>query len=75
MSNYEQLWKYVADSGKDKLQLSFDQVGQIGQVEIDHSFLSYKKELLQYGYQVKKISIKNRNVLFEKTDKEQENEK
>lgn len=33
---------------------------------IDHSFLNAKKELLAYGYQVKKISLKEQTVLFEK---------
>ena len=34
---------------------------------MDHSFLSYKKELSEYGYQVGKISMKEQTVLFNKT--------
>ena len=32
--------------------------------DIDHSFLTYKKELLEYGYEVAKISIKEKYVLI-----------
>ncbi len=31
---------------------------------IDHSFLTFKKELTNYGWQVGKISTKNKNVKF-----------
>jgi hypothetical protein len=34
--------------------------------EIDHSFLNYKKELTEYGYQVGKISLKGKTVIFNK---------
>ena len=37
--------------------------------EIDHSFLNYKKELLEYGYEVFKISLKEKTVLFNKINK------
>jgi len=33
---------------------------------IDHSFLNCKKELLNYGYKVGKISLKGKTVDFEK---------
>ncbi len=31
---------------------------------IDHSFLKYKKELLEYGFCVGKISMKDKTVAF-----------
>ena len=31
---------------------------------IDHSFLTYKKELIEYGYKVGKISMKEQTVEF-----------
>ena len=46
MSKYNQLWQAIADSGKDQLTITFDQVEQLGGVPLDHSFLQYKKELL-----------------------------
>ena len=47
--------------------LTFDEIKDIAGVEIDHSFLNYKKELIQYGYQVGKISLKGKTVVFGKT--------
>ena len=35
---------------------------------IDYSFLRYKKELIEYGYQVGKISMKEQTVRFNKID-------
>lgn len=34
--------------------------------DIDHSFLTYKKELNEYGYKVGKISIKEKIIIFNK---------
>ena len=39
---------------------------------IDHSFLTYKKELIEYGYKVGKISMKEQRVTFEKLVEERE---
>lgn len=40
----------------------------IAGIAIDHSFLNYKKELLQYGCQVGKISLKEQTVIFNKVE-------
>lgn len=64
MSKYEKLWKYIQESGKEQLTLTFDEIKEIAGVPIDHSFLKYKKELPQYGYEVKKISMKAQTVIF-----------
>lgn len=64
MSKYNKLWQYIKQANADGLTLSFEQVGQIAGVPLDHSFLRYKKELAQYGYQVEKISLKNKTVRF-----------
>ncbi|MDE6975044.1 MAG: hypothetical protein K2P38_18445 [Lachnospiraceae bacterium] len=37
---------------------------KIAGVPIDHSFLKYKKEMEDYGYQVGKISMKGRTYAF-----------
>lgn len=34
--------------------------------EMDHLFLTYKKELLEYGYEVKKISMREKKIVFSK---------
>ena len=66
MSKYDQLWKHVAKVNKQSLILSFDEIKAINGIEIDHSFLNYKKELVQYGFGVGKISLKNKTVEFHK---------
>lgn len=64
MSKYDPLWEYVSKSGKESLLLTFEEVGAIAGAPLDHSFLTCKKELTQYGYQVGKISMKGQTVLF-----------
>jgi len=68
MSKYDRLWEYIRDSGNDAMKLTFDEIRDITGSEIDHSFLNYKKELTQYGYQVGKISLKGKTVMFGKID-------
>ncbi len=66
MSKYDALWAWVKENGKNSFKLSFDGIEQITGVPVDHSFLKYKKELTSYGYQVGKISMKERTVVFQK---------
>ena len=68
MSKYNPLWEYVQKSGKESFQLTFEEIQKIAGVPIDHSFLTYKKELADYGYQVGKISMKEQMVCFHKVD-------
>ena len=55
-------------AGGSELLLSFAQVEEICGLPIDHSFLNCKKELLAYGWQVKKISLKQQTVALEKLE-------
>ncbi|MDR1839807.1 MAG: hypothetical protein LBQ93_09545 [Treponema sp.] len=64
MSKYDTLWEYIQKDGNQSLKLSFDEIKNIAGIDIDHSFLNYKKELIQYGYQAGKISLKEKTVLF-----------
>ena len=66
MSKYDPLWKWIKENGGDSFKLTYEEIQKITGVAIDHSFLKYKKELLEYGYQVGKISIKAETVAFEK---------
>lgn len=68
MSKYNLLWEYVKKSGSQTLRLSFDEIQNIANIPLDHSFLTYKKELTEYGYQVGKISMKEKTVIFNKID-------
>ena len=64
MSKYEPLWKYLEDNNKEKYILSYEEIKNILGFEINHSFLTYKKETKEYGYEVGKISMKERTVIF-----------
>ena len=64
MSKYNALWEYVQKTGKESFRLTFEEIQDIAGIPIDHSFLQYKKELADYGYQVGKISMKEQTVIF-----------
>ena len=66
MSKYDKLWIYIWNKNSESMLLSFKEIKDILGFEIDHSFLNCKKELLQYNYEVKKISLKNQTILFSK---------
>ncbi len=68
MSKYDPLWEYVRKSESGPFKLTFGEIQSIAGLPIDHSFLKYKKELTQYGWQVGKISMKEQTVLFRKLD-------
>ena len=68
MSKYNALWEYVQKSGKESFRLTFEDFQNIAVIPIDHSFLKYKKELTEYGWQVGKISMKEQTVLFHKVN-------
>lgn len=66
MSKYDKLWNYIKENDKEEYILSYEEVKDILGFDIDHSFLTYKKELKEYGYEVDKISLKNNNITFKK---------
>ena len=68
MSKYNALWKYVQKNGSQSFKLAFEEIQEITVIPIDHSFLQYKKEMTDYGYQVGKISMKEQTVIFNKVD-------
>ncbi len=72
MSKYQHLWIYIdlifKRTNKDKLELSFSQIKDAAGFELDHSFLPAKKELLDYGYKVEKIKLKDKKIVFSKAN-------
>lgn len=68
MSKYDPLWNYVKENGTDRFKLTYAEIEKITGFPIDHSFLTYKKELTEYGFKVGKISMKEQTVAFEKID-------
>lgn len=66
MSKYEPLWNCLKENKKESYKLTYEEIKNVLGFEIDHSFLSYKKELKDYGYEVGKISMKEKTVIFNK---------
>ena len=66
MSKYDALWNWIKENGTDSFALSFSEIEKIAGLPIDHSFLTYQKELTEYGYKVAKITMKAQSVSFEK---------
>lgn len=66
MSKYEPLWKYIKEKDEEYYKLTYEEIKNILGFEIDHSFLTYKNELKEYGYEVIKISMKDKVVIFNK---------
>ena len=66
MRKYEPLWEWIKGNCTDSFKLTYAEIENILGFPIDHSFLTHKKELQEYGYQVGKISMKNQTVVFEK---------
>ena len=66
MGKYDPLWNYLKENGKAEYKLSYEDIRNVLGFDIDHSFLTYKKEVGEYGYKVVKISMKEKTVCFEK---------
>lgn len=66
MSKYQKLWEFVKSQEGQSLRLTFDEIEKIAGLAIDHSFLTYKKELREFGWSVKKIYMKDKAVEFVK---------
>lgn len=66
MSKYSKLWIWIKNNHNDDFKMTFSEIENITGFPIDHSFLTFKKELIEYGYKVAKISLKDKFVLFEK---------
>ena len=68
MSKYNSLWNYVKKNNIDEYKLSFEEVKKIVVFDFDHAFLSLIKELLDYCYKFKKLSLKEKWVMIVKKD-------
>ena len=68
ISKYNSLWEYIQKNGGSSFKMTFEEIQNIAGIQIDHSFLKYKKELTEYGYEVGKISMKEQTIIFNKVD-------
>lgn len=66
MSKYKPLWEYIYANKEEHYELTYEEIKNILGFEIDHSFLKYKKELQEYGYEIVKISMKEKKIIFNK---------
>lgn len=66
MSKYEPLWKYLKEKNEENYILTYEEIRNILEFDIDHSFLTYKKESKEYGYEVGKISLNEKKIIFKK---------
>lgn len=66
MSKYHLLWEFLKKKNQEIYQLTFAEIQDILGFPIDHSFLTYKKEAKLYGYEVDKISLKEKKIQFKK---------
>jgi len=64
MSKYDSLWNYIKENGCERL--TFAEIEAILGFPLDHSFLTYKKELTACDCEVGKISRKAETVEFRK---------
>jgi hypothetical protein len=64
MSKYDPLWRFVQSRGELEVVLTFGDIEKILGFPIDHSFLTFKKEIRAFGYEVGHISLKRQTVLF-----------
>lgn len=66
MSKYKVLWEYIKENDKDEYKLSYESLENILDFKLDHSFLTDKKELNEYGYKVDKISMKEKYIIVKR---------
>ena len=66
MSKYDPLWNWIKKNGTASFTLTFSEIEEKSGVPIDHSFLTHKKELAEFGFKVGKISLKEETIAFEK---------
>lgn len=66
MSKYKLLWEYMKKNNKDSYDFTFKEIEDILGFSLDHSFLTYKKEVQEYGYIVEKIYLKEKRISFKK---------
>jgi hypothetical protein len=64
MSKYTPLWEAIGKRTEDCFILTYAEIEEILGFPIDHAFLTFKKELPAYGYEVGKISMKAQTVAF-----------
>lgn len=64
MSKYEPLWQWIVANKKEDFTLTYAEMEAVLGFPVDHSFLTFKKELLPFGFEAVKISMKEQTIAF-----------
>ncbi len=64
---YDNLWVYIKN--EDVREITFEKIEDILGFKINHAFLNEKKNLKKYGYEISKISLKEKNVYIRTSGK------
>ena len=68
---YDKLWMYIKNEDvRKKKKIKIEEI--LG-FKINHSFLNEKKNLKKYGYEISKISLKDKIVYIRRIDNEKDN--
>jgi len=68
---YDKLWMYIKN--EDVREITFEKIEEILGFKNDHAFLNEKKNLKKYGYEISKISLKEKIVYVRRIDNEKNN--
>ncbi len=68
---YDKLWEYIKN--KDVRKITFKEIEEILGFKINQAFLNEKKNLKKYGYEISKISLKEKIVYVRRLDNEKSN--
>ena len=68
---YDNLWVYIKN--EDVREITFEKIEDILGFKINHAFLNEKKNLKKYGYEISKISLKEKIVYIRRIDNENSN--
>ncbi len=66
MSKYQTLWKCVKSIDSFPLELSFDEIEKITGIPVNQTLFTSKKEAEEYGFMIRKVSKKEKFVIFDK---------
>lgn len=64
MSKYSPLWEHIASNNLS--EMTFSEIKDVLEFDIDHSFLTYKKELMEFGFEIAKISMKDKKIFIKR---------
>ena len=68
---YDNLWVYIKN--ENVREITFEKIEDILGFKINHAFLNEKKNLKKYGYEISRISLKEKILYIRRIDNEKSN--